>query len=110
MIAKGKSFKNPHGNTTAGCPVKFVTSRLALPGAGLTHTSHCDINCSISRINSVRMRCALKYSTAGINRDVRNELGQSPGDCPDNSLTRPSRVMSSNAAARSEERRVGKEC
>ena len=35
MIAIGRSFTNPHGNTTAGCPVRFVTSKLALPGAGL---------------------------------------------------------------------------
>src|SRR5215207_10565378 len=101
MIATGKLFTNPQGNTTAGCPVRFVTSKLALPGAGLTNTSHCDINFSISRISSVRARCARRYSTAGINRDVRNVLGQSFGDCPDNWLTRPSRVMSSNAVAAS---------
>ena len=65
-------------------PVKFVTSKLALPGAGLTNTSHCDISLSMSCISKVRARCARKYSTAGMNRDVRNVFGQSPGDCPDN--------------------------
>src|SRR4029079_8551165 len=94
MIAIGRSLTKPHGNTTAGCPVKFVTNKLALPGAGLTKTSHCDISFSISCISNVRARCARRYSTAGINRDVRNVLGQSFGDCPDNWLTRPSRVMS----------------
>jgi hypothetical protein len=84
MIAIGSSFTKPHGSTTAGCPVKFVTNKLALPGAGLTNTSHCDINLSISCMSNVRARCARRYSTAGINRDVRNALGQSPGDCPDN--------------------------
>jgi len=75
MIAAGRSFTNPQGITTAGCPVRFVTSRLALPGAGLTNTSHCDINFSISRISRVRTRCARRYSTAGINREVRNVFG-----------------------------------
>ena len=84
MIAIGRSLTNPHGSTTAGFPVRFVTSKLALPGAGLTKTSHCYIKVSISRINRVRARCARKYSTAGMNREVRNVFGQSPADCPDN--------------------------
>jgi len=74
----------PQGTTTAGCPVRLVTSKLALPGAGETKQSHCAISFSISCISRVRARCARRYSTAGIRRDVRNVLGQSPADCPDN--------------------------
>ena len=68
---------NPHGVTTAGWPVRFVINRLALPGAGVTKTSHFDIKESISRISRVRARCARMYSTAGMKREVRKLLGQS---------------------------------
>lgn len=78
IIARGSMFvcggllRNPQGTQTAGCPVRFVMVRLALLGAGETNTSHCDMNLSISRINSTRARCARRYSTAGMKREVRN--------------------------------------
>src|SRR5205807_115031 len=85
MMARGRLGVpvKPHGTQMAGCPVRFVIIRLALPGAGETNTSHCDISLSISRISSTRARCARKYSTAGMKREVRNELGQSKASCPD---------------------------
>src|ERR1035438_4855544 len=73
----------PQGTTAAGCPVKLVMVKLALLGAGETNTSHLLIKSSILPISSVRARCARRYSTAGIKREVRKEFGQSWGDCPD---------------------------
>ena len=90
--------RSPARSAIAGCPVRFVMPRLALP-VGDRNTSYCDISLSISRMSSVRARCARMYSTAGTNRCVRNVFGQvferrSPG-CP------ALRVRSSNAAAAS---------
>src|SRR5258708_33418 len=83
MIARGNLLTKPQGTQTAGWPVRFVIVKLALPGAGETKTSHCDISLSISRINKTRARCARKYSTAGMKREVRNVFGQSPLSCPE---------------------------
>src|SRR5207237_4895840 len=85
MIARGRLGVpvKPQGTQTAGWPVRLVMIKLALPGAGETKTSHCDINLSISRISSTRARCARRYSTAGMKREVRNEFGQSPASCPE---------------------------
>src|SRR4029079_6878125 len=83
IMAAGRLLTNPEGVTTAGCPVRLVMSKLALPGAGLTNTSHWDINFSICPIRMVRARCARMYSTAGMKREVRKVLGQSFSDCPD---------------------------
>src|ERR1051325_6152980 len=50
MIARGRLGVpvKPHGTQTVGWPVILVMMRLALPGAGATKTSHCDMNLSIS--------------------------------------------------------------
>src|ERR1035438_10439438 len=84
---------NPHFITTCGLPVRFVVVKSEF--GGMTRTSQSAMNFSNLAINSVRARCARMYSTAGISRDVRKVLGQSPALWP--------------RRIRSEERRVGEE-
>ncbi len=62
------------------------------------HLSNTFATCSMA---SIRARLACMYSTAGINREVRNEFGQSSLLWLVSSLSRPLRVRSSKAAAAS---------
>jgi phytoene dehydrogenase-like protein len=70
-------WRNGSGTFRMNVALNALPSFTALPGAGETNTSHCDISLSISRISRTRARWARKYSTAGMNREVRKLLGQS---------------------------------